>query len=92
MPGIPDADTLLGYVAANVRRLREKAELTQEQLAELAAIDLTYLQRIERGTANPSVRVLAGVAVALEVMPGRLFRKARAVPRTLGRPPTRRKK
>jgi transcriptional regulator with XRE-family HTH domain len=74
------------YIAANVRRLRARAGLTQEQLAEAASVDLTYLQRIERGTANPSARVLVEVASALAVPPARLFAKAAPAVRRSGRP------
>ncbi|WP_299424200.1 helix-turn-helix transcriptional regulator [Sphingomonas bacterium] len=52
-------------VGGNVRRLRTEAKLTQEQLAFAAEIDLTYVGGIERGKRNPSVLVLARVAMAL---------------------------
>ncbi len=42
----------------NVNRLRQARELTQEKLAELAEIDRRYVQRIERGTANPGIEVV----------------------------------
>ncbi len=32
-----------------LRQLRDRAELTQEQLAERIGIDLTYVSRVERG-------------------------------------------
>lgn len=32
-----------------LRELRDRAELTQEQLAERIGIDLTYVSRVERG-------------------------------------------
>lgn len=67
---------VLGYVAGNVRRLRIRAGFTQEQLAELADIDLTYAQRIERGTTNLTVGILAAIADALDVVPGALLRRA----------------
>jgi transcriptional regulator with XRE-family HTH domain len=43
----------------NVVRLRQLNEITQERLAELVEIDRRYVQRIEAGTANPGVDVLA---------------------------------
>lgn len=43
----------------NVSRLRQSNEFTQERLSELVEIDRRYVQRIERGTANPGVDVLA---------------------------------
>lgn len=56
-------------VAENVRRLRVEKNLTQEQLAYDAEIDLTYLSGIERGQRNPSVNVLVRIAKALEANP-----------------------
>jgi transcriptional regulator with XRE-family HTH domain len=51
----------------NVRKARQQAELTQEQLAFEAEIDLTYLGGIERGKRNPSLLVMARIADALSV-------------------------
>jgi transcriptional regulator with XRE-family HTH domain len=68
--------TVLGYVGANVRRLRLAKGLTQEALAEAAELDLRFLQRVERGQTNVGVAVIVGLADALEVPPGALFRKA----------------
>lgn len=62
-------------VGANVRRLRKDRELTQEKLALDAAIDLTYLGGIERGTRNPSVAVLGRIAGVLSVHPQDFFRE-----------------
>ena len=60
-------------VAANVKRLRVKKGLTQEQLAHDAEIDLTYLGGIERARRNPSVAVLEKIACALECKANDLF-------------------
>ena len=54
-------------VGKNVRRLRQAAELTQEQLAFEAQIDLTYVGGIERGKRNPSLLVMSRIARALQV-------------------------
>lgn len=62
-------------VGKNVRLLRAQAGLTQEQLAFEACIDLTYVGGIERGVRNPSVMVLARLARALKVEPGRLLQR-----------------
>jgi transcriptional regulator with XRE-family HTH domain len=63
-------------VGSNVRRARQKAGLTQEQLALEAKIDLTYVGGIERGKRNPSVVVLARIAHALAVEPADLLRRS----------------
>ena len=60
-------------VGTNVRRLRVERELTQEQLAHDAGIDLTYIGGIERGRRNPSVGVIGRLADSLEVHPKDFF-------------------
>jgi transcriptional regulator with XRE-family HTH domain len=59
----------------NVRRLRRERELTQEQLAFEAQIDLTYVGGIERGRRNPSLVVIARLAAALGVSPASLLER-----------------
>lgn len=46
---------------------RKRAGLTQEELAERAGIDRTYLSEIERGQANPTYQVLVRLSEALGV-------------------------
>ena len=54
-------------VARNVRKLRVKRGLSQENLAVDAHISTTYLNAIERGLKNPTVDVLEHLAAALDV-------------------------
>lgn len=51
----------------NVRLVRQKKEMTQEELAFRAKIDLTYMGGIERGKRNPSLVVMGRIADALDV-------------------------
>ena len=51
----------------NVSRLRQAHEMTQEKLAELAEIDRRYVQRIERGTANPGIEIVGRLREVFEV-------------------------
>lgn len=53
-------------VARNIRRLRVARGVSQEALAVDAAIDRTYVSRLERELENPSVAVLERLADALE--------------------------
>jgi len=55
-----------------VRRLRLGAGLSQEQLAERAATDLTQVGGVERGVRNPSYTTLVRLAAALETSVGEL--------------------
>jgi transcriptional regulator with XRE-family HTH domain len=76
----------LRSIAANVRRARRRRGLTQEALAERSGQDLSYLQRVERGTTNLSAKVLLALAIALDVPPSLLVRKARLARAKRGRP------
>lgn len=53
-------------VARNLRRLRVRQKLSQEALAVDAAIDRTYVSRLERGLENPTVAVLERLARTLD--------------------------
>ena len=64
-------------MGTNVRRARNEARLTQEQLALEAEIDLTYVGGIERGRRNPSLLILARIADALNVEPADLLKRRR---------------
>jgi transcriptional regulator with XRE-family HTH domain len=80
---------VLRFIAANVRRLRARRELTQEQLAEKAELDIRYLQKIEAASIHFNVGVLVILADALEVKPGILLRRAELPEPVRGRPPAR---
>jgi transcriptional regulator with XRE-family HTH domain len=71
-------DEWRSIVGGNVRRLRQIAGLTQEQLAFEARIDLTYVGGIERGRRNPSLLVMVRIAEALKVEPESLLDRAAA--------------
>lgn len=58
---------LRGVVARNVRSLRERAGLSQEELAHIARLHTTYLSGIENGRRNPTLDVIERVASALNV-------------------------
>jgi len=57
-----------------LRGLRDAGELTQEELAYRAGIDVTYLSDLERGKWNPSLAVLVDLARALAVHPSELLK------------------
>ncbi|MBN2754416.1 MAG: helix-turn-helix transcriptional regulator [Candidatus Goldbacteria bacterium] len=56
-----------------VRELREKKDISQERLAELAGLDRTYISGIERGKRNVAVVNIEKVAKALGVKIKDLF-------------------
>ncbi len=62
-----DPEKSLRKLGENVRALRVKKELSQEQLADLAEVDRTYIGGLERGERNATVQTLVRVAKALGV-------------------------
>ena len=66
--------------------LRAKAGLTQEQQAERLGFTLKYLQRIEGGGENLTVKSLVKIASALGVSVTELFRNPRTKQAGPGRP------
>jgi transcriptional regulator with XRE-family HTH domain len=65
-PRSPDHEAL----GEAVRQLRARAGMSQEQLAERMATDLTQVGGIERGTRNPSYTTLVRLAAALDTRVG----------------------
>ena len=54
-------------IGTQVKRAREQALLTQEELAERAGIGPATLNRIERGRVEPQFRTIRKIAKALGV-------------------------
>jgi transcriptional regulator with XRE-family HTH domain len=67
------AGNITKIVGNNVRRAREAIGLSQEELGDKAGIDRTYVSGVERGVRNPTVKVLARLADALETTPDKLL-------------------
>jgi transcriptional regulator with XRE-family HTH domain len=56
-----------------LRELRQKANLSQEELADLAGLDRSYIGGVERGQRNVSLVNIHRIAQALKMRPGGLF-------------------
>jgi len=54
-------------VGFNIRRIREKRGLSQEELAALAGLHRAYVGQIERGEKNIGLKNLQKIVHALEV-------------------------
>lgn len=67
-------ETPLNIFGSNVKKLRENLGLSQEELAENAGFDRTYISLIERGKRNLSLLNICKFAEALEVKPYELIK------------------
>lgn len=59
-----------------VKELRQNAGFSQEAFADRCGFARSYMSRIERGGANPSLDAIEVLAGALEVEIDLLFRKS----------------
>jgi transcriptional regulator with XRE-family HTH domain len=66
-------DPRVGNLGSNLREVRTRLELTQEQVAERSGVHATEVSRIEAGKRDPKVSTLERLAAAVEVPPGRLL-------------------
>ena len=65
--------SILTVIGNNVRNLRKKMGISQEELGDVAGLDRTYIGGIERGERNVSALNIAKLAKALKVKPEKLL-------------------
>lgn len=61
-------------IGKRIAEIRKKQSISQDHLAFIADMDRTYLTRLEKGRANPSVRTLHKIARKLKVKVSTLLR------------------
>ena len=59
---------------ANLRRIRRKQKLTQEELAYRVGMDVSYLSELENGRKEPCLRKMKEIAQALHIPVTQLLR------------------
>lgn len=65
--------TIYKKVGDNIRKLRKRAGLSQEDVSSKAKIDLTTVNEIEGGLRNPSLKTLHKISNALKADLKELF-------------------
>ncbi|MFE4617791.1 helix-turn-helix domain-containing protein [Streptomyces sp. NPDC056747] len=65
--GPQHGDDLAGAFGRNVRRRREEAGLTLEQLSTQSSVSRAMLSKVERGEKSPTIGVASKIAHALDV-------------------------
>jgi len=63
---MPSREPVLRKLGQNVRDKREAQDISQEDLAEQADLDRTYIGGIERGERNPTIISAVRIAKALK--------------------------
>lgn len=71
---VSEAETPAARFGMNLRWARQRSGLSQEALANEAAVDRAAVSVFERGRRNPNLRTVLRLARALEVPPGMLLR------------------
>ncbi len=70
----------MNTVGENIKTLRKKAKLTQQQLADKAHMSRSYLADVERNRYNPSVDTLKSIANALNVSVSSIIKEDDSLP------------
>jgi len=68
-----------------LRKAREKADVTQEELSFAAKIDRTYVSQLERNLKSPTVEVLFRVCDALGIAASELIARVERSRKTKGK-------
>jgi transcriptional regulator with XRE-family HTH domain len=61
--------------AANLRHLRHKRGISQEDLAYEAGINRTYISKLEKGTSYAGLEIIGKLADTLGVDPAEFFKR-----------------
>ena len=61
-----------------LREIRQKRELSQEQLGFDSGLDRTYISLVERGIRSPTIRTVVKLAEVLNVTPSEMVRRMEA--------------
>lgn len=56
-----------------LREVRNRLEISQEELCARTELDRTYISEIERGLRNPTLKVLWKLSTALKTRPNKLI-------------------
>ena len=75
MPSQAFAKSVAREFGAELRRVRARANMTQQALAERAEIDPVFVSYLENGHRQPSLAVVIAIERALGLAPGVLARR-----------------
>jgi transcriptional regulator with XRE-family HTH domain len=59
-----------------LREIRDRRDLSQEELADRCESDRTTISMLERGLMSPTLRMIARLSKALNVLPSEVMQRA----------------
>lgn len=70
-------ETIEQRIGRRVRRLREEQNLSKTEFCLMVDLSKPYLNKIERGVANPTIKVLERIAEGFDIPVTYLIRTSR---------------
>lgn len=67
------SDKVQKELGENIRKVREKLNFTQEEVAKKAGLRGNYFAKIERGEINPTLKTLNSIIKALNIKANDIF-------------------
>ncbi|MBU4348184.1 helix-turn-helix domain-containing protein [Patescibacteria group bacterium] len=61
-----EKDRFLKKFGKQIKKARQEADISQEELADLVGINRTYMSRIERGISNPPIYTIHKIQLAIK--------------------------
>jgi transcriptional regulator with XRE-family HTH domain len=55
------------FFGNSLKQIRRKKHITQEDLADMAKLDRTYISLLERGLRKPSLEAIMSIAKSLDI-------------------------
>ena len=73
-------DSIRNYIGRNIRAIRLKESLTQQQLADACALSKGMISKVENGAVVPAIATLQKIATVLHVKVAELIESTNQVP------------
>lgn len=70
---IIERNIFVSVVSKNIKKVREKKNITQEQLSQSTGLHITLISKYERGVVDPTAESIYKIAKALDIPLDYLF-------------------
>ncbi|MCB8748931.1 helix-turn-helix domain-containing protein [Rhodoferax sp. U2-2l] len=69
-------EAVIDAFATTLKKIRRQQRMTQEELADKASLDRTFIGLLETGRRQPTLSVICALAYALDETPSQLVKNA----------------